>query len=239
MSHRKSSSSVILAVAIVTLSLLGCSSGSSSHTEATDSLNKEGQKADTLSISEEANDDTKTEPTSETLNLEMNDFEKSMIEAVEEGLYLVQTEQGFDYIKEDINKDGFDDAVALLTFESDPENYDFETTVMILVFQTLPKGTLIQSGGSSENLGGESIKYKDYKKLAWKNETITYTHQSMRNHMEVDIKIKDDFRGATVDKVSICYYNTSGCKDLFVASEQDAVDLLELNKEFLINIIRE
>ncbi|WP_185155996.1 hypothetical protein, partial [Fulvivirga kasyanovii] len=196
-----------------------------SNTEATDSA-----KADALPINEEANDEVKTEPVSEALNLEENDFEQAILDAVEEGLYLVQTEQGFDYIKADIDNDNIDDAVALMTFESNPDNYDFETTVMLMILTGFESGSLAQFGYSG-NLGGESIRYKDFKKLAWKNETINYTHQSMRNYMEVDIKVVG-FERATVDKVSVCY-NNSPCKDTFVASESDTLELIDLNKEFL------
>ncbi|GAA0196226.1 hypothetical protein GCM10009122_60740 [Fulvivirga kasyanovii] len=223
MIHTKCYPSIISIFAIVIL--FSCSSGGSSNTEATDSA-----KADALPINEEANDEVKTEPVSEALNLEENDFEQAILDAVEEGLYLVQTEQGFDYIKADIDNDNIDDAVALMTFESNPDNYDFETTVMLMILTGFESGSLAQFGYSG-NLGGESIRYKDFKKLAWKNETINYTHQSMRNYMEVDIKVVG-FERATVDKVSVCY-NNSPCKDTFVASESDTLELIDLNKEFL------
>ncbi|UII35059.1 hypothetical protein LVD17_14715 [Fulvivirga ulvae] len=227
--HRTSNLSTALAFVAF---ILGCSSGSSSNTEATDSLENDTLNKDTLSVAEEANDDTKTEPTSETLILEMNDFEKSMIEAVEEGLYLVQTEQGFDYIKADIDNDNIDDAVALMTFESNPNNYDFETTVMLMILTGFESGSLAQFGYSG-NLGGESIRYKEFKKISWENGTINYTHQFMRNYMEVDIKVVG-FERAIADKVSVCY-NNSPCKDTFVASESDTLELIDLNKELLSN----
>lgn len=236
---RKTNSSIMLIVTIFIFFVLGCSSESSSNTEATDPEKNDSLNVDTLSVREESNSEGNSGTVLQTLNLEMNDFEKSILEATEEGLYLVQTEEGFDYIKTDINNDGFDDAIALIVHERTPDMYDLENTVvMIMVFQTLGDGTLIQSGGRSGNLGRESICYKSFKKLKWENETLTYTHQSMRNDMEVNIKVKGSFEGATVDKVSICYYDLeSGCKDLYVASEKETLELIELNKELLNELI--
>ncbi|GAA0196240.1 hypothetical protein GCM10009122_60760 [Fulvivirga kasyanovii] len=230
MSHRKSSSSVILAVAIVILSLLGCSSGSSSGTEATDSLNNVSLKTDELSINKNTNNETKTPEANIS-----DDFAETILEAIDYEFNLVETDQGYDYVKADFNNDGYNDVAAILTKEPNPSSYDFDTEAFIIIL-TGDKFEQLQQFGYSDNLGGESIKYKDYKKLTWKDETLTYTHQSMRNHMEVDIKFVD-IKTKIIDKVSICYYNTSGCKDIFTASEKDTVELIELNKELLNELI--
>lgn len=232
MSHRKNSSSVILAVAIVILSLLGCSSGSSSHTEATGSLKNDSLSTGKLSVNEKANTEIETKTPEANIS---DDFAETILEAIDYEFNLVETDQGYDYVKADFNNDGYDDVAAILTKEPNPSSYDFDTEAFIIIL-TGDKFEQLQQFGYSDNLGGESIKYKDYKKLTWKDETLTYTHQSMRNHMEVDIKLVD-IKTKIIDKVSICYYNTSGCKDLFVASEQGTVELLELNKEFLNNLL--
>jgi hypothetical protein len=217
---------------------IGCSSNNdqeaSTQMQVNDSLPQETQ----IDISDsnkklETEADSPTEP----LALEMNEFEKALQDAVEEGMYLVQTEEGFDYVKVDIDKDGYDDAIALFTDEDIPENYDFETITFIMAFHNMEDIQINQSEANSQNLGGESIKYKDTKKLKWENEKLTYFHQSMRSHIEVDIKIEDFYGKAYLTKVTNCSYDGAGCEDLYVASEQqDTLALSALSLEFLGSI---
>ena len=212
-----------------------CTSSNNGSGDGHDSTNVQ-----TITATEEKADTLNAEIEPKTKTSEANisdDFAETILEAIDYEFNLVETDQGYDYVKADFNNDGYDDVAAILTKESNPYSYDFDTEAFIVIL-TGDKFEQLQQFGYSDDLGGESIKYKDYKKLAWEDETLTYTHQSMRNHMEVDIKLVD-IKTKLIDKVSICYYNTSGCKDLFTASEKDTVELIELNKEFLINIIHE
>ncbi|MBL6448233.1 hypothetical protein JMN32_18105 [Fulvivirga sp. 29W222] len=223
---------ILPGIFIITFSCTGSnnSSGDGHDSTNTQTITAAEEKADALN--DEIEPKTKTPETNIS-----DDFAKTILEAIDYEFNLVETDQGYDYVKADFNKDGYDDVAAIFTKESNPSSYDFDTEAFIIIL-TGDKFEQLQQFGYSDNLGGESIKYKDYKKLVWENETLTYTHQSMRNHMNVDIKFVD-IKTKLIDKVSICYYNTSGCKDLFVASEKDTVELIELNKEFLLKIIHE
>ena len=239
MSSRKNNLHIITATTLLFFAF-SCSSSSSSHNELTDSVKNIAKKTDTLPATKK----NKEETGSETLNLEMNDFEQSILDATEEGFFIVQTEHGFDYIKADINNDGFNDAIALMVYRMTPDMYALDdATTAIMVFQSLDNGKLIQTGGVSGDLGGESIQHKELKKLTWSNGTITYRHRSVENTMAVDIKMKYLQNGglrALIEKVSLCHYNAgseSECKELFVASEKDTVELIKLNKEFLNTLI--
>ncbi|MFA0963402.1 hypothetical protein AB9P05_16480 [Roseivirga sp. BDSF3-8] len=163
----------------------------------------------------------------------IDEFADTLLKAIDYEFYLVETEKGYDYVKGDLNNDGKDgDVAVLLTKEANPQNYTSETEVFLLLLREDKAGNLQQLSYSGE-LGGESIQYKDDKKLTWNDGVLTYIHQSMRNHMEIDIKVID-IKTKIIDKVSICYYSDSGCEDLYVASEsQDTIDLHSLNMELL------
>ncbi|MFA0963401.1 hypothetical protein AB9P05_16475 [Roseivirga sp. BDSF3-8] len=77
--------------------------------------------ADTVDIS--------SEPISESRVIEWNEFEQAIVEGTEPGFYIVETDEGFNYIKTDFDGDGIDDAIALLTFEGGPK------TIMMIPLQ--------------------------------------------------------------------------------------------------------
>jgi hypothetical protein len=211
---------------------ISCTSDNDSKESVTKTNLKE---AASDSLSDNNNHEQSTQKENEFIMPPLTELEQAIIDADEEDFYLVYTDEGYDYVKGDLNNDGKEgDVAVLLTKEANPQNYTSETEVFLLLRED-KAGNLQQLSYSGE-LGGESIQYKDAKKLTWNDGVLTYTHQSMRNHMEVDIKVVD-IKTKIIDKISICYYSDSGCEDLYVASEQqDSLALSALSLEFLDSI---
>ena len=104
------------------------------------------------------------------------------------GYTIVQTKEGPDQIKGDLNGDGQEDLAVLIEMQGD-ENYDHSEEVLLMIYSADRHGQL-QLASATKNLGGASVAYDDTKKLSLRKNVLCYHHQSMRHH--IDVKYRYD-----------------------------------------------
>lgn len=175
--------------------IMSCGHLINSQTDMQNRFEKEPKKA-TVEATPKIETQTPSQPPSLTLP---------------EGYELVQTEEGAEIVYGDLDGDTKTDAAALIVKSTENESYDFGDEVHVAIFPANSNHVYV-SALQSQNLGGESIRYKSEKKLSLKKNVISYWHQSMRHHIEIKIR----FQGKPYNDYMIIgkeYHNYGGMTD--------------------------
>jgi len=120
------------------------------------------------------------------INNPVQNYASDLSDIIPAGYSIVQTKEGSDQLKSDLNGDGQDDVAVLIEKKGD-SSYDQSEEVLLVIF-TADRHRQLQLATASSNLGGASVAYDDGKKLSLRKNVISYHHQSMRHH--IDLKFR-------------------------------------------------
>ena len=84
------------------------------------------------------------------------------MDLIPSGYNIVNTKEGQEVIRGDLNKDGQEDLALLIEMRGD-STYDFSEEVLLVIY-TADRHQQLQMAAATNNLGGESVSYDNTKK---------------------------------------------------------------------------